>query len=310
MDAFQDGSLVGFSRRFQRSPVRWVVLVHALLLVGVVGLEWRFIRNHVLLLVDASLVIAQIGLVLIWMTLNGKATMRRTLGAACVVVLIQLVHTVPSGIVTRGILCTVLSLFIMLTVLALPLSIAQWRGLQLRRFDCSNMPSPRHLQFSIRSVLVTSVGVALLFGLKGIPEMLDRWPGSTGNSFGAALAILAMGLVGSAIYLSVPLVAVWAMLTPGKVLPRLALAVVGWALGAALVFHYMQGGDGASPLIVVATATAGGIAILLATLLVMRAMRYRVVWLDRDARVIADGIPTSSPFKAEDRPVEPDATPW
>ncbi len=275
--------------------------------MGVVGLQWVFPNNSALRLIDASLVMAQVALLLVWMTLDGKATIGRALGAACIVTLIQWVHTVPYGIVTPGIVCTVMSILMILTVLAIPLSIAQGRGLQLKRFTYHDMPPPRRLQFSIRSLMILTVSVALLFGLKGVTEGLSRSPDSIGRGFAAALAVAVMVVVVIAIYLSIPLVVVWIVLTPGRILPRLATAVVGWALGAVLVFHYTEISAGFLKSAVPAIATAGGILIVFATLLVLRAMGYRAVWPDRDVRVIADGIQPSSPFKAEDRAVDPDA---
>ncbi len=114
------------------------------------------------------------------------------------------------------------------------------------------------------------------------------------------LAIVAMCLVVSAIYLSIPLVAVWAVLTPGKMLPRLVTAIVGWGMGVLLVFHYMQAGGGSIEVNVSAGVTALAIPILLATLFVLRQMGYRAVWVDRDGWLLLDGPAPSSPFAAPD----------
>ncbi len=276
----RDGSLAAFYQRLRRSPVRWVVLAHVALLATVIGLQSLIPTPSMLHWLDASLVIAQVALLLIWMTLDGRGTVRRAFGVAFVIALIQVAHSPGARILSAlpGLICFVPAMFMLVTVLALPLSFAQsTAGLQVQRFDSRNMPPPRRLQFSIRAVLLISVGVALLFGLKGIPESLDQQPGESSQQVAFALSVAAMILVGMAIYLSIPLVAVWAVLTPGKILPRMATALVGWSLGGLLVFHYAWTREQSVPLAGFTGITAGAIVILLATLFVLRAMRYRLV---------------------------------
>jgi hypothetical protein len=294
MGDYRDKPLLIFTRRFLESPVRWVVLAHAALLLTVITLQSVIQAGNVLQWLDASLVIAQVALLMIWMTFGGPGAERRTFRAAVVVGLILVAHTPGPGKLNAipGMICLVPALFMALTILALPLLFAQSMGMQLLRFDAHAIPPALRMQFSIRAVLLLSVAAAVLFGLKGIPEMAFSQPDSAGNSAAAALAIVVMIVVALAIYLSIPLVAVWAVLTPGKILPRMATAIVGWGLGGLLVFHYTDAREGTFQLEIPVTVTAGGLVILVATLLVLRAMHYRVVW---DTYV--DILPADSPFQ-------------
>ncbi len=305
MDEYSDGSLAAFWKRLRRSPVRWVVLAHAMLLAVVIILR-SAAPFPGLRLLDSSLVMAQGALLLIWATLDERATTRRMLGVAFVVAVIQVVDSpmISEPAAFLGLICLVPSMFFMLTILALPLSFAQSMGLQLQRFSSHHMPPPRRLQFSIRSVLLVSIGVAVLFGLKGVPEMLDRQPGADAHQIAFALAIVVMVLVVSSIYLTIPLVAVWVVLTPGKILPRLAIAVVGWGLGVVLVYHYTQISEGAFHPSLSASATALALLILLATLFMLQRLGYRAVWLDRDGWNLLEEIPAGSPFGTSDNVLE------
>jgi len=301
----RDGSLAAFYDRFRRSPVRWVVLVHAVLLGTLISILTALPNQDVLWLLDASLVTAQVALLLIWLTSDGNrpSGVRRMLGVTSVLVTIHVVHApavrdpewIPSFV------CMVPCVFLMLSVVALPLTIAELRGFLVARFSRERMPPPRRFQFSIRSAMVGALCVAVLFGLKGLVTAVDRSPESIGMGMAGGLAIVAMCLVASAIYLSIPLVAAWAVLTPGRILPRLVTAVVGWGMGVLLVFHYTQAGEGSFQVNVSASVTAGAIPILLATLFVLRQMGYRAVWVDRDGWLLLDDPKPRSPFGPRSR---------
>ena len=304
----RDGTLRAFAERFIRSPVRWVVLVHGLLLGTLVAAMAVFPNQGVLRLLDASLVTAQIALLLIWMTLDGHRPpgVGRTLGVTSVIILMQAIHAIAirdrSGM--ESLVCMVPCVFVMLGVLALPLSVAHSRGFRVVRLSCESMPPSRRLQFSIRSAMVAAVCVAVLFGLKGPWAALGKSPESIGLGIAGTVAIVVMVLVGCAIFLSIPLVAVWAVLTPGRMLPRLVTASVGWEMGGMLIFHYTQTGEGSLELAISAASTAGGTLILLATLFVLRQMGYRAVLIDRDGWVFLDDSEPSSPYKTPDPLVE------
>lgn len=303
MDEAADGSLAAFFKTLRRSPVRWVVLVHAVLLGAVISLLTVFPEQEMLWRLDAMLVLTQVALLLIWMTLdrNRPPGVGRALGVTTILLFIQLAHTptVSDPDFISGLVCTWPCIFIFLGVLALPLTLAESRGVMIMRFAPGSMPPPRRLQFSIRTVLIGAVCVAVLFSLKGLLDFLEEWPLSIGVDF--ALVIFIMVIVAVAIYLSIPLVAVWTMLTPGRILPRLATAVVGWGLGGMLIFHYTQT-DGNSMQIestIPVTATAGAIPILLATLYTLRRMGYRAVQVGRDDWGFLDEPDAGSPFAPE-----------
>ena len=245
MTVHEDGTLAAFFQRLRRSPVRWVVLFHVVLLVTVIALQSMLLRQAAIHWLVAPVVIAQIALALIWMNLDGRMTARRTVGVAFMIAVVQLFDSPGPWLgEILGLICLVPGMFIMLTVLAIPLGIAQSWGLQLHRFEPSEMPPPRRMQFSIRGALILSVVVAVLFGLKGVVSDLGTPAESTGMSIAGALALVVMILIVTTIFLSIPLVAVWAVLTPGPILPRLATAIVGWSLGGLLLLHYMQPGEG------------------------------------------------------------------
>jgi len=279
-----------FIRQFWRSPVRWVVLLHALLLGSLIALMTLKPGLDVLWQVDFSLVLAQVSLVLIWMALSDGQPMSRDrmVGATCVLLAIYLAHTPavgdPEWMFTA--VCVGPCIFLLIGVAALPLSVAASKGLLIARFRPEAMPPSRKLQISIRGLLWISAGIAVLFGLGEFSLTTGRQTGESGAGIGEALATLVVILVISTIYLSVPLVATWAILSPGKILPRLVVSVIAWAMGGMLMFHYTRIGEGLPQLGTADSVTAGVILILLSTLLVLRRMGYRAVQTDRDGRIL------------------------
>ena len=266
MTVHEDGTLAAFFQRLRRSPVRWVVLTHFVLLTSMTGLLYAMRASSVFVWLGASLVIAQVALLLIWMTFAGP----------------RKINAIP------GLIGLVPAFFIALTIPALPLLFARSRGMQLDRFTPDTMPAPQRLQFSIRSVMVGVIGVAALFSLKGLVAGLGNWPEPRGIGLVAALATIVMGMAVATMVLTIPLASVWVVLTPGKVLPRLVTGLVGWGMGAMLLFHYTRTEPFAHQLAVYAGVTAGAIPILLATLLVLRWMGFRTVWLNRDELMAMD----------------------
>ncbi len=293
MNEYRTKPLAHFARRFRRSPVRWIVLAHALLLGTLISMLTAFPKQNVLWLIDLSLVTAQVALLLIWLTLGGKrvSTARRMLGVTGVLALIHIAHA-PA---VRGLqwmsslVCMVPGVFPLVGVLALPLAVAESSGYQIERFSRRSLPPPRRMQFSMRYILITTACVAVLFGLKGLAASLEETPESIARGIVAPLALFGMILALSAIYLSIPLVAVWAFLTPGRILPRLTAAFIGWGMGVMLVFHYAQE-EGSIPTIIPASVIVCAIPILLGTLLVLRQMGYRAVWGGRDVWILFDDL--------------------
>ncbi len=115
--------------------------------------------------------------------------------------------------------------------------------------------------------------VAVLFALGQFASISPSSPSMGGQP----LAVLATFLVGAAVFLSVPLVGVWAVLMPGANAVRFAISLLGWGLGGLLIVHYW--GKTlillALPLLVLAVA----ITLLLGSLGVLRAMSFRAIWV-------------------------------
>lgn len=311
MDDVSQGSLAAFFKTLRRSSVRWVVLGHLVLLGGIISLLTAFPDQEVLWRLDAILILAQVALLMIWMTLDRDRPpgVGRALGVTVILLVVHVAHAPAVGDpgFVSSFVCSWPCVLVLLGVLALPLSMAESRGVMIMRFSPDRMPPPRRLQFSIRTVLIGAIGIAVLFSLRGLLDLLGKWPLAIGADF--TLVMLVMILVIAAIYLSIPLVAVWAVLTPGPILPRLATAVVGWSLGGMLAYHYAQLPDRAVPLAVIGTTTAGAIPILLATLFALRQMGFRAVQIGIDGWAFLDESDTASPFAREKEKSVPDATP-
>ena len=268
-------TLARFVWRFQRSPIRWVVAVHAVLLVGVIWLNHVFLGSLVTSLLEASLAFAQVALLLIWITLDTPTSLPRYCGASLIALGMMQAHMLPHISLDSGLLCFLPAVFAAISVLSLPLLITSQTGLAIRRFHLQTLPPPQRLQFSIRSVLLASITVSLLFGLASLPGEFQP----IDNELEINLASVMMGIVVFNVYLTIPVLAVLVMLRPGRILPRLAMALVTWGLIGALVFHFVhQARMEPEALVFPSVVTAGGLAILLATLLALRTMGYRAVW--------------------------------
>ena len=313
MEEKQGGSLARFRRRFRHSRVRWIVLVHGVLLGTLITLITLAPRFDLPWQADAALVLAQVALLLIWMTLSGgrASSTDRMVWTTCALLAVHIAHTPVVGSIqwVLSLVCMVPFLFVMLGVVALPLTIAASRGFLIVRFRHEAMPKAGRLQFSVRSVVVAAVCVAVLFSLKGIVVGLSESPESIILGIVTPFAAITMVLVIPGIYLSIPLVAVWAVLSPGTVVPRLAAALVAWAMGGVLVFHYLQTGDGPLRVAIptsVAGVTVGAVLILLATLFVLRAMGYRAVQVDGEGWILLNDPEPAPTFDEPDPFVEND----
>ncbi len=286
MKGHEEGTVAAFFQRFRRSPVRWVALVHAVSLIAAIVLLMVFSSEKTLYLLDASLVLAQISLLLIWMSLDGAPTLLRVFVVSFALSLIYLVHLPVSWYPEEwlhGFVCLLPGTFLTLTVYALLLSLAQHgMRLRLRRFHPSQMPLPARLQFALRALLWTTAGWALLFGIKPLSLISGHQAGRDGlgivNDGIANVARFIAVCATSAVILSVPPVCVWVALTPGKILPRLMMAIVGWLLGGILILHYV--GPLSQPLDVFVPFVVGTL-IMLGTLFLLRHLGYRVVRLDQ-----------------------------
>lgn len=245
------------------SPVRWLVAAHIVLLAATAPFGWAPLVpqvNRWLIGALIGLAFAEGALFVIWLTL-GDGLFRRILLAVLVFIVLACLLPVAA--------CS-------MPVFALPLLIARSEGMQLRRFTYENMPGPKRLQFSLSQLMWGCAVVVVLFALAEFrPSRLEFYVskfGDLANAFTAfALVVIGTGYI-TAIS-TIPLVSVWAVLSPGRVLPRLALAVAGWTLGATWLLHYARAMR-PEPVAMMCLSTS----ILLVTLGVLRGMRYRLTW--------------------------------
>ncbi len=245
------------------SPVQWVVAVHVVLLIATLLMLYQSPFDDLLAALGAGLMLSQAALFSIWLILDREPSLKRRGAVLVLPVLLIMLPLVACPIV----------------VLSLPLLMTQADGLQLKRFRPETMPLPRPMQFSLSQLVRMTFVITVLFALgQFVPprrEMYVSEFGELGNIL-TAIGTVIVGLACGAVVLTIPVVCVWAVLTPGKILPRLAIAVVGWLLGAMLLVHLI---GGLQPELVVAAAIAGvSIAVLAVTLMVLRGMGYRVVW--------------------------------
>ena len=259
------------------SPVRWLVAVHAVLLVAAICLANNLPSNTIVAAVREGIIVSQVALFLIWLVLisSGRINAPQFLIGLCVCV----------GPVV---------------VLALPLVLARGKGMRVRWFSSENTPPFRPLQFSMSQIMGVMSVMALLFALGQLSPANGTHDASGRDVLETTFAVIGtvvVGLACVAVVLTIPLVCVWAVLSPGTVFPRLAVAFVGWLLGATLVVH-VAGGALSGPGAVMGAAGMGAL-ILLATLAVLRTLGYRAIW-QVDPRM------SSSPTCAASRPMSND----
>jgi hypothetical protein len=245
------------------SPVQWVVAVHTVLLTVTILLLCGSPFNELLAALGAGLMLAQAALFSIWLVLDREPSLKRRVAILLLPVLLIMLPLVACPI----------------AALSLPLLMTQADGLQLRRFRPETMPLPRPMQFSLSHLVRMTFVITVLFALGQFgpsrQELYASRLGELGNVL-TAIGTVIVGLACGAVVLTIPVVCVWAILTPGKVVPRLALAGTGWLLGTLLLVHLI---GGLQPELVVAAAIAGvSIAVLTVTLMALRGMGYRVVW--------------------------------
>ncbi len=253
-------------------PVLCLVGAHAVLLAGAFWLARSFFAgsgsfapsSSVGLGVLAGVGLAQLGLVSIWAVLGGGASTARALPSLLLVTLFLLVPAVPC----------VAFLF------SLPLLTTQSGGMRLKRFARDNMPVARPLQFSMGYMVRITVVIAVLFALGQFGSQQRREHTATRlGEFGEVLAVFGVAIAAMScgvIALTVPLVCLWAFLSPGRVLPRFAVSMVGWSLGAALLFPLIGGAN--RDFLFGMEVFVTSVFVLSITLLALRGMGYRAVW--------------------------------
>ena len=126
----------------------------------------------------------------------------------------------------------------------IPILVAQLEDRRLTRFPPSGSLRVRPFQFSIRQLVVVMCGVGLLFGLAQTSPTGGLHDGSPANTLRLALGLMGSALIALTVgilVMTIPLASAWAVLSPGRVLPRLSTCVLSWILGAALLWHLHDG---------------------------------------------------------------------
>ncbi len=274
------------------SSIQGIVVVHAVLLVlsSLVANAWP--NEPFMPVVCSAVVLSQTMLLLIWMNLSGEPTAGKVFLIAGHLLLAFVVHSLRDLAMALGfhfgaglIIGLLFLAGIWIPVVAfgcaifgLPLAVARSEGLRLRHFPADDMPTPQPFQFRLAHMLWATALMAILFALGQLAEIGAKSPGSIQTA--RAVAELATFLVGLAIVLSIPLVGVWAVLTPGSRVPRMATALFGWGLAALLIAHYNRGRPDVffyfGPTLLVATA------LVLLTLARLHRLGYRVIWTSNE----------------------------
>ncbi len=256
-----------------RSPLCWVIVTHAVLFLTVLVLWSAYPVSDVLRTLDGSLVIAQLALIGIWTTLSAREAGSPFSPELIVPAMVTMMLVLPAMafLMFHAILVGSpmwISPPIFANVLLMSL---RSRGWQLKRFDCETMPPPREFQFSIRSTLLAMAFVSAIFALAAISSLFRNRQ----DEF-SLVAILLEVAIASVVYGSAPVTAIWATLTPGRLLPRLAAA--GFALGLVALLLSHDAEERAAVQIIGVPVLAGSLCVFVTTLFVLRVMRYRVVW--------------------------------
>ncbi len=244
------------------SPVRWLVAAHVVVLAAILSFLPVLGPETGLVCLFQGVLLADGALLAIWFTLGTVPPLSGFIEFLAVVMCFCLLPWTG---------CTMASIWF-------PLVVTRSRGMRLKRFTAEDMPLPRPLQFSMRQLMWSSAAAMVLFGLGQLKPSRWKFYEAKWGALGAALAVYSTVIVGIAcvaIVLTIPLVCVWAMLSPGRVAPRLATAVVGWLLGGLLIFH-LAGGAG-SELAFGGAVCVLGIVVLTASLGALRAMHFRAV---------------------------------
>jgi len=283
--------------------VRRIVWAHVVLLLVTTAVHHVAPSALIPRTIAPAVALAQFFLLTIWLYFFSIAGLRGIAGVAIymvgMMVILEtaglswrergwhLVYVVPS--LTAGLPCTM----VFLTVLTIPLSWAQEIGLRIRRFDGVAMPAPQRLQFSVHHLLWVTLLAALLFGLAEVGKhdpMSNEpaWPAQT-------MAMLAMVFTSFAVFTTVPLVAVWAVLTPGPVAPRLGVVTIGWSLGGLLFFHGSQqiiNHSLVSDVLRFSVFVVTVLALVCGTLAALRRLGYRAVW-EKDDEDLLGPVPAA-----------------
>ncbi len=258
------------------SPVRWIVVGHLVLWLTAFALFLRFPEILALRLGSLGIAAAQVALLAIWLNFARELKSRRLFAIAGYLTLVVALQAPINWWTLAAFLTGYPFAAGVVALLGLPLTMIRMEGMRLRRFDRQQLPPPWRLQFSVFHMLWIMAFVALVFGIGQIA--LD--PGSV--SAVRVMAALGMFCVIAAVVISVPLVAAWAVLTPGPILPRLAAAVMAWLLGGLVIGSFY--GTTALALRVSVPVFVVAVVLLASTLGLVRRLGYRLVWRELGQR--------------------------
>lgn len=265
---------VVFDEEFRLAPIRWIVRAHIALILTTTVWRLCFPTASVAEIASLSVAIAQWGLLLIWLTLTPERSLSRMFAVAVYADLAFLAHMLPDlgpwEIFSQ--LASVLACMILGHILSVPLLFAHADGLRVRRQIFGPTPSSAPLQFSMSRLLWLTVLAAVLFGV------VQAGRGRSPTDPHAAITLA--GLVGFVVCVGIVVtwtrVCVWIALTPGSVMPRLAVAAYLWLLGALLLVRDPTTNllEAVEQMIGLAAATA----IVLLTLALVRRQGYYAIW--------------------------------
>jgi hypothetical protein len=264
---------VVFDEEFRFAPIRWIVRAHIALILTTTVCRLCFPSVSAAEIASLAVVIAQWGLLLIWLTLIPERSLRRMFAVAAYADLAFLVHMLP-GLGPWEILSHLAGVFgymISGHFLSLPLLSDQAVGLRVKRVVSGRVPSAAPLQFPMSRLLWMTALAAVLFGAVQAGSR-----GAERPEVANAIAVWVVFGIGAAIVLSWIRVCVWIALTPGRVLPRFAVAAYLWLLGGLLLVRdpSMYSWD----LFMMTAIPAIATAILLATLVLVRRQGYYAIW--------------------------------
>ena len=273
MPVSESQSTAVWCRRFRRSPLRWILVSHIAIAIVVLPLGAMLTKWEFLQVLDGSVVIAQMALLVSGVTLIDLTRAPGRVRAAAAV----LAAVWYGGLSTHSFVAGSPQ-WIGSAAFSFPIfSVLRAKGCRLEHFEQRALPERSSFHFSIRHLMIAATCVAVLFGLQGLPSLFeDAQPSHltdlVAGSGLAAMFVIVMTLIGC-----IPPVAVWMVLTPGSILPRVICAAVGGSLGVVLIVHYTHSVEDVPRFDIPITIIVGSISILLATLLALRLRGYRVV---------------------------------
>ena len=192
---------------YRRSPIPWIVIAHLALLAALFGSALNHSSNRYALFAFAAVLLAQASLVSIWLVLGWGASKAKLVILVCLPLLF---------LVFPAVVCPIL-------VFVLPLVFTQSDGLRLTRFAPADLPPPRTLQFSMSQLMRLTIVVIVLFALGQFgPGQRELYAAKLAE-FGSMLTVIGIVVVGLAcvaMAVTIPVVCVWAVLSPGRILPR------------------------------------------------------------------------------------------